>query len=197
MRDVEQHLKLSFIPDGIGDLTTTVGPEDIFHYIYAVFHSPTYRTRYAEFLRIDFPRVPITNDKTLFATLAAYGAELVDLHLLRLPGTGGVGGAGGAAAILLKPAEHGVTQRKATASPIDNVTYDAQRQRVVIGNDAYVAGVDPDTWEIQIGGYQPLHKWLKDRKGRTLSFDDVLHFMRMVIALRETRRIMAEIGDRW
>ncbi len=194
--DVEQRLGVAFIPDGMGDLDITVGPEDMFHYIYAVFHSPTYRTRYAEFLRIDFPRVPITNDKALFATLVAYGAELVDLHLLRLPGTSGVGGAGGAA-MLLKPAEHGVTQHKATAAPIDNVTYDAQRQCVLLGNDTgcYVAGVDPDTWKMQIGGYQPLHKWLKDRKGRTLSFDDVLHYMRMVIALRETRRIMAEIGD--
>ncbi len=70
------------MPDGAGDLAQTVGPEDIFHYIYAVFHSPTYRERYAEFLKIDFPRVPLTSNRALFAALAAKGAALVDLHLL-------------------------------------------------------------------------------------------------------------------
>ncbi len=193
--EVERRLGLAFVADGMGDLATTVGPEDIFHYIYAVLHSPTYRAHYAEFLRIDFPRIPIVDNKDLFAILAAYGADLVDLHVLRVPSMGGVGGAGGAA-ILLHPAEQGVTQCHATAGPIDAVVYDAQRQHVLLGpgSDSYFAGVDSDTWAMQIGGYQPLHKWLKDRKGRTLSFDDVLHYMRMVVALRETRRIMAEIG---
>jgi len=81
-QDVAGRLGLTFVPDGAGDLAQTVGPEDIFHYIYAVFHSPTYRERYAEFLKIDFPRVPLTSNRALFAALAAKGAALVDLHLL-------------------------------------------------------------------------------------------------------------------
>ncbi|NJO08242.1 MAG: hypothetical protein HC876_23565, partial [Chloroflexaceae bacterium] len=190
--DIEQRLGLSFIPDGTGNLETTIGSEDIFHYIYAVFHSPTYRSRYAEFLKIDFPRVPITSDIVRFKTLAAYGAQLVDLHLLRLPGSGGVGGAGGAA-LLNKPGQHGIGQHNVTNAPIDMMTYNAQQQRVVIGAGMYFEGVEAETWAMQIGGYQPLQKWLKDRKGRTLSFDDALHYMRMVLALRETRRIMGEI----
>jgi hypothetical protein len=187
-------LGLTFTPDGSGDLTTTIGPEDIFHYMYAVLHSPTYRTRYAELLKIDFPRIPITSDTELGKTLVRYGAMLVDLHLLRLPGSGGVGGAGGAA-ILCHPKEQGVTQHKVTQGSVEQVTYNEQDQRVVIGTGRYFAGVEPETWAMQIGGYQPLHKWLKDRKGRTLSFDDALHYMQMVIALRETRRVMGEIDQ--
>ncbi len=192
VRDVEQRLGLTFIPDGMGNLSTTVGPEDIFHYIYAVLHSPTYRTRYADFLRIDFPRVPMIDDKAVFATLATHGAVLVDLHLLRLPGRGGVGGAGGAA-ILRTPSDQGITQHSVINIPIAYTRYDEQHRQIYIMHNAFFAGIAPETWGMQIGGYQPLHKWLKDRKGRMLSCDDALHYMRMVIALRETRRLMADI----
>ncbi|MGK2910340.1 MAG: type ISP restriction/modification enzyme, partial [Sphingobium sp.] len=77
-----EKLGLEFVPDGVGDLQATFGPEDVFHYAYAVFHCPTYRSRYAQFLKIDFPRLPLTSDRKLFATLCALGAELVGLHLL-------------------------------------------------------------------------------------------------------------------
>ena len=190
--DVEQRVGLAFVPDGTGDLATTVGPEDLFHYLYAVLHSPTYRSRYVEFLKRDFPHVPITSDNALFKQLVAYGATLVDLHLLRLPGSSGVGGAGGAA-LLDKPSAQGVKQVGTTKNPIESVQYNEPDQRVVIGNGMSFEGIEPETWAMQIGGYQPLHKWLKDRKGRTLSFDDAIHYMRMVIALRETRRVMTEI----
>jgi predicted helicase len=83
--DLEKRLGLKFVPDETGDLKTTFGPEDIFNYIYAVFHSPTYRTRYAEFLKIDFPRVPLTSNRDLFRKLCALGKELVALHLLESP----------------------------------------------------------------------------------------------------------------
>ncbi len=80
-----EKLGLKFIEDGKGDLQETFGPEDIFNYAYAVFHSPTYRTRYAEFLKIDFPRLPLTSNKALFKSLAEKGAELVALHLMESP----------------------------------------------------------------------------------------------------------------
>lgn len=85
IQDFSQRLGLAFIPEGRGDLSATLGPEDVFYYSYAVFHSPTYRRRYAEFLKVDFPRLPLTGDKSLFAALAAKGAELVKLHLLESP----------------------------------------------------------------------------------------------------------------
>jgi predicted helicase len=194
--DITERLGLAFKPDGSGDLAATVGPEDIFHYIYAVFHSPTYRERYAEFLKIDFPRVPLTRDRALFAALAAKGAALVDLHLLRLPGAGGVGGAGGAAA-LQSPGQQGLSAPEQGNNLVDKVRYVApqgdQAGRVYFNKDQYFAGIEPETWEMHIGGYQPLEKWLKDRKGRTLEFDDVRHYLRVVVALRETRRLMGEI----
>jgi hypothetical protein len=161
-----------------------------------VFHSPTYRERYAEFLKIDFPRVPLTRDRALFAALAAKGAALVDLHLLRLPGAGGVGGAGGAAA-LQSPGQQGLSAPPPGDNTVDKVRYVApqgdQAGRVYFNKDQYFEGIEPETWEMHIGGYQPLEKWLKDRKGRTLEFDDVRHYLRVVIALRETRRLMGEI----
>jgi predicted helicase len=192
IKDVEQRLGLAFVPDGAGDLAATVGPEDVFHYIYAVFHSPTYRERYAEFLKIDFPRVPLTSDPGLFAALAAKGAAMVDLHLLRQPGSAGVGGTGGAA-VLSKPGDQGITQHGVTTGAVEKVGYHEQQRRVLIASERYFEGIEPEVWAMQIGGYQPLQKWLKDRKGRTLSFDDALHYMRMVVALRETRRLMGEI----
>jgi predicted helicase len=192
IRDIEQRLQLSFIPVGNGDLIRTIGPEDIFHYAYAVLHSPTYRNRYTEFLKIDFPRIPISSDIRVVQTLVAHGAALVDLHLLRLPGSDGVGGAGGAS-VLINPAAQGVMQHGVTTGPVGHVRYEEHQQRVVIGNGRYFAGVEPETWAMHIGSYQPLHKWLKDRKGRTLSAADALHYMRMVVALRETRRLMAAI----
>ena len=81
--DIARRLGLRFIPDGEGDLDETFGPEDVFHYIYAVFHSPTYRERYDQFLRADFPRVPLTDDVELFRALVGLGGELTAVHLLK------------------------------------------------------------------------------------------------------------------
>jgi len=85
VKNVQERLRLSFVLDGTGDLTKTFGPDDVFHYIYAIFHSPIYRERYSEFLKIDFPRVPLTSDKKLFRSLCSRGKELVALHLLERP----------------------------------------------------------------------------------------------------------------
>lgn len=196
--DVSAKLHLQFVPDGNGDLQHTWGPEDIFHYAYAIFHSPTYRSHYAEFLKIDFPRLPLTSDRTLFAALVAHGAQLVDLHLLRLPESYGVGGAGGAA-ILVSPGKQGVSYPLIGTNVVGQVKYypplDGAEGYVRINETQRFVGIDPDTWAMQIGGYQPLEKWLKDRKGRTLTTEDVQHYLRMIIALRETRRIMDAIDQ--
>lgn len=189
---------MQFVEDGKGDLGATFGPEDVYHYAYAIFHSPTYRTRYAVFLKIDFPRLPLTNDRELFAALVAKGAALVDLHLLRLSGSGGVGGAGGAA-ILTSPGKQGVSYPIQGTNVVEKVLYnlplDEAPGYVVINGSQRFVGIEPDTWEMRIGGYQPLEKWLKDRKGRKLTTEDVQHYLRMIIALRETRRIMTEIDS--
>jgi hypothetical protein len=173
--DVAARLKLTFIPDGVGDLKKTFGPENVFHYAYAVFHSPTYRERYAEFLKIDFPRLPLTSDRRLFAKLAAKGAELVSLHLLKAS----------------------TLEKFITSYPIagNNVvaTVKCEKRKVWVNDEQYFGGLPEAVWEFRVGGYQVCDKWLKDRKGRALSNDDLAHYQRIVVALKETIRIMAEI----
>lgn len=159
----------------------TPTPEAMFYYIYAIFHSPTYRQRYAEFLKIDFPRVHLTANNKLFKSLAAKGEELVELHLMKSKKLNKlitkIGGEG----------DNAVTK----------ITYKPKEQRVYINKTRYFEGIAPEIWEFKIGGYQVLYKWLKDRKKaeRTLSFDEVLHYQRVVVALKETRELMLEIDS--
>ena len=167
---------LDFIPDGTGNLTTTFGPEDVFHYIYAILHSPEYRRRYADFLKSDFPRVPVTNCGALFESLAALGKRLTALHLMEADD--------GEASVFPVSGDNRV----------EKVSYAPQR-RVWINSEQYFDGVAPDTWEFTIGGYQPAEKWLKDRKNRPLSYDDIAHYCRLCAALAETPRIMASIDE--
>lgn len=180
VEDFAGRLKLEFVADGKGDLKKTFGPEDIFHYIYAVFHCPTYRTRYAEFLKIDFPRLPLTSNKALFRKLCALGAELVGLHLMDRHGP----------EIARFPV--------AGENEMEKVRYTepgqgAKQGRVWINKAQYFEGVPPHVWDFHIGGYQVCAKWLKDRKGRKLSYDDLEHYRRIVSALSETIRIMRKI----
>jgi len=180
---IEKKEKLIFVSDGHGDLSSTFGPEDIFHYIYAVFHSPTYRQRYAEFLKIDFPRVPMTSRPELFRKLCLLGEELVALHLLESP----------------------YLSQLITRYPVvgDNivekgfpkfVSYEEGGPGYVyINKSQYFEGVPKEVWQFHVGGYQVCEKWLKDRRGRQLSFDDLMHYQKVVVALKETIRLMGEI----
>jgi REP element-mobilizing transposase RayT len=161
----------------------TFGPEDVFDYMYAVFHSPTYRSRYAEFLKIDFPRLPLTSKVELFRELCALGEELVGLHLMEKHGP--------RLADFLVEDDNKVEKVRYTAPG-----QGADKGRVWINKTQYFDGVPPEVWEFHIGGYQVCQKWLKDRKGRQLSFDDVKHYQHIVSALAETIRIMAEIDRR-
>lgn len=170
-------LGLTFIKDGRGDLKKDFGPEDVFDYIYAVFHSPTYRSRYAEFLKIDFPRVPLTSDVGLFRKLVKLGDKLVKLHLL----------------------EDETLDASAIKYPVrgdhtvEKVRYVETQRQVWINSKQYFEGVPPDVWQFHIGGYQVAEKWLKDRKGRTLSSDDRAHYRKIIATLRETIVLMQEI----
>jgi predicted helicase len=177
IKAVSEKLGLKFVEDGRGDLEQTFGPEDIFHYAYAIFYSPTYRTRYAEFLKIDFPRLPLTSNKELFKALAERGAELVALHLMESPILNSL-----------------ITRYPVTGSnTVDKVSYDDNNQRVYINKAQYFEGVPPEIWNFHIGGYQVCQKWLKDRKGRELIYDDITHYQKVVGALKESIQLMAEI----
>lgn len=175
IKAMEEKLGLSFVEDGQGDLKKTFGPEDVLYYAYAVFHNPTYRTRYAEFLKIDFPRLPLTSDKKLFAKLVEKGKELVELHLLKSP-----------------KVEDFITAFPVSGdNKVEKVTY--AKNRVYINPSQYFDSVPENVWEFQVGGYQVCEKWLKDRKERVLSGDDINHYQRVIVSLKETIRLMKEI----
>ncbi len=179
VKTASDKLGLTFVEDGRGDLEETFGPEDIFNYAYAIFHSPTYRNRYAEFLKIDFPRLPLTSDKGLFRALVEKGAELVALHLMESP----------------VPSNPITRYPVAGSSEVEKVSYDANNHRAYINKTQYFEGVLPEVWNFHIGGYQVCQKWLKDRKGRILSYDDLTHYQKVIIVLKETIRLMVEIDE--
>jgi predicted helicase len=172
------------------------GPRDVLAYIYAVFHSPTYRERYAELLKIDFPRVPLTSDRDLFWQLVSLGSELIALHLLDLSGLERPDRSGVSFPI---PGDNRVKRRGGfptfiPAGESRTKTSDvAERNRVYINLEQYFAGVPEEVWDFEVGGYQVLHKWLKDRKGRVLSYGELEHYQQMVVALKETLRLMGEV----
>jgi predicted helicase len=174
---LECRVALRFLPDGSGDLKESFGPEDVFAYIYAILHCPTYRGRYAEFLKRDFPRIPLTSERDLFAALAEKGRELVALHLMESP--------------LLR--DLATTFPEKGADTVERVWYDRDKQRVYINKAQYFDGVPRQVWDFFVGGYQVCEKWLKDRKGRKLDNNDLQHYQRIVVALRETNRLMREI----
>ena len=159
----------------MGDLKKTFGPEDVFYYAYAIFHSPTYRTRYAEFLKMDFLRLPLTRDKKLFANLVAKGKELVELHLLKSP----------------KVDDFVTTYPEAGDNKVEKIAF--VKGKVFINTTQFFGKVPEEVWEFKVGGYQVCEKWLKDRKGRVLSSEDITHYQRVVVALKETIRLMKEI----
>ena len=156
---------------------TEPAPEDIFHYIYAVFHSNMYRTKYAEFLKMDFPRVPFTKKKHLFQKLAEYGKRLTELHLMQSPELDSP---------VAKFQEVGNKR-------VDKIRYDKKSKRIFINKTQYFEGVKEDIWEFKIGGYQVCSKWLKDRKGKILSVDEIKHYCKVVTAMNYTIKIQNSI----
>jgi len=174
VQQISQKIGLKFTDEKEQD-PATFAPIDILDYIYAVLHSPTYRETYKEFLKIEFPRVPYPKDAKTFWALVALGGELRQIHLLESP----------------------VVQKYVTQYPEDgdNVVSKPKYEagNVYINDTQYFANVPLVAWEFYIGGYQPAQKWLKDRKGRELSYEDILHYQRVVVALVETDRIMGEV----
>ena len=154
-------------------------PEEIVGYIYAVLHSPTYRCKYAEFLKIDFPRIPFVDDRQIFERLSALGWQLVQAHLLKEI-----------------PAEPKVEITKGS-DLVEKPIYNPKEQRLYINPQQYFAQVPEDVWNFHIGGYQVLDKYLKSRKGRQLSLDEIENVMNVVKVLRFTIDQMQKIEEIW
>ena len=150
-------------------------PIDLIDYIYAILYSPNYRLKYEEFLKIDFPRIPFPENAEIFWKLVTLGCELRQIHLLESP----------------------VVNKFITTYPINGSNevskFKYEDGKVWINPDQYFDYVPQVTWEFFIGGYQPAQKWLKDRKGRILSFEDIQHYQKIIVALAETDRLMKEI----
>lgn len=191
--NIAEHLGLRFIPDHEApEAKTPAGrkpkglftPLDLLDYTYAVLHCPSYREKYKELLKIDFPRVPYPKDATSFFALAEKGARLRALHLMEAP----------------------ELQKLITAYPVsgsntvDKIDWTGLEEdepeglgRVAINAEQYFDHVPRKAWDFWIGGYQPARKWLKDRKGRTLAAEDIFHWQRIIVALIGTAKIMEEI----
>ena len=164
--DVEQ-------PD---EFSPRVWPEDILDYVYASLHSPSYREKYKEFLKTDFPRVPRPKTWAEFWRLVPLGRELRQLHLMKSP----------------EIDNFDTTFPVAGDNVVEKPSY--EDGSVYINATQYFGNVPETAWNFYIGGYQPAQKWLKDRKGRALGYDDILHYQRIIRILLETERIMARIG---
>ncbi len=151
-----------------------LSPEDIFDYIYGVLHSPNYRAKFKEFLKVDFPRIPYPKDEAEFSCFRDAGRVLRMTHLM-------------------KDAEPTLSETRARFPVAGNNTIDKVEWddgRVYINASQHFDNVPAEAWEQQIGGYRPAEKWLKDRKGRVLTQDDLKHYQRIILALAKTREIM-------
>lgn len=151
-------------------------PEEIFYYIYAVLYSATYRTKYADFLKMDFPRIPFTKDYKLFGSMAGLGKKLVDLHLMKSPDL-----------------DDPIAKFEGKGKEIvEKPRYDADEQRVYINETVYFEGVPSEVWQYRIGGYQVCDKWLKDRKGRKLG-GEFKYYLRIVTLIQKTIEVQREV----
>ena len=166
-------------------LPKSITAENIFDYVYAIFHSPGYRSRYAEFLKIDFPRLPLTSSLSLFRTLVELGGELVALHLMES-----------------SKLDHHITKLIGVGQlQVEKVSYSNETIWLDKAKTRGFQGVPEEVWDFHIGGYQVCVKWLKDRgpkkgnPGRVLTDEDIAHYQKIVVALNETIRIMREIDE--
>lgn len=179
---IQERLGMKLGRAGKQDSGKILEPRDVFNYIYAVLHAPTYRQRYAEFLKTDFPRVPLTSDSKLFRRLGKLGDELVGLHLMeRVPPSK-----------VRFPVEGSNEVDKPLYVPPKSGR-GGHRGRVYINNGQYFENVPQNVWDFRVGGYQVCEKWLKDRKERALAYDDIEHYRNVVTVLGETTRVMEEI----
>jgi predicted helicase len=191
IKEISNKLGLKFIEDHElpeAKNKDNFSPLDLLDYIYAILHSPTYREKYKEFLKIDFPRVPYPENQETFWQLIDLGGQIRQLHLMEGERFDGIKG------LITKypiAGSNKVETINAKSFVIDPDNPDLGK--VYTNKDQYFDNVPLIAWQFYIGGYQPAQKWLKDRKERELSHDDILHYQKIILALFETDRLMQEI----
>ncbi len=174
VQTLETALGLSFTPEK-ENTEGTFAPIDILDYIYGVLHSNKYRTKYKEFLKIDFPRIPYPASAGYFFKIAKLGKELREIHLME------------SKQVTEYITSYGVSGDNEVIKP------EYKDNKVYINRTQYFDNVPEVAWNFYIGGYQPAQKWLKDRKGRILSYDEILHYQKIIKALVLTNDIMQQI----
>ncbi|MEE4358126.1 MAG: type ISP restriction/modification enzyme, partial [Desulfococcaceae bacterium] len=185
IKKISESIHLTFTPEK-EETKGTFAPIDILDYIYAVLHSPTYRETYKEFLKIDFPRVPYPKDQKIFWQMVTLGGELRTVHLLENPVVEQY------ITTYPKDGDNSVT-RKITKKDFEITDKKSKTGRVWINDEQYFDSIPQTAWEFYIGGYRPAQKWLKDRKGRQLNFEDILHYQKIIVALNQTDILMKKI----
>lgn len=172
------NIKKEIIDSLLSSYKKPVSPEEIFYYIYTILYSNIYRQKYLEFLKIDFPRMPFTSNYEIFKKLSQLGQILVELHLLKSP-------------LLEKSSSRFEGEGKLNL--VKKVNYDPQGNKVYINESQFFTNIEPEVWNYFIGSYQVLNKWLKDRKGRYLTDEEIKTYIKIVESLRQTIRIQIEI----
>ena len=189
---IEHSTGMPFAVDREVSINGGFSPHDVLIYIYAVFHSPEYRRRFEPMLRLDYPRVPIPDNRDVFLNLVPLGGELLALHLMESPKVSDF------ITTYTGPKNPQVGRVGWSAGTVwlDAAKTSAQEgHRASIADAVGIEGIPEQVWDFRIGGYQVCHKWLKDRKGRILSEDDLTHYQKIVVALNETIRIMDGIDE--
>lgn len=191
-------LKLNSIDYRPEDPTAPLHAEKIFHYLYAVLHSPAYRQRYAAFLRTDFPRIPIPGSRKMFDALAKLGAELAAWHLLEHPDAAAIDVNHSTPAGTVTWFGRDFALKKVAEKSRELADMQGTEDKVgkvYINATSGFANVHQSIWQHTIGGYQVLHKWLDDRRkaGRSLSQDDITHWLRVYASLAATQKLMLQV----
>ena len=176
VHELETRLGLTFTPEK-ENTEGTFAPIDILDYIYGVLHSNKYRTKYKEFLKIDFPRIPYPVNADYFFKVAKLGKELREIHLMD------------SKQVTEYITSYGVSGDNEVIKP------EYKDNKVYINRTQYFDNVPEVAWNFYIGGYQPAQKWLKDRKGRILRYDEILHYQKIIKALVLTNDLMQQIDD--
>lgn len=185
-KETEGNLCFANNPDLRDEFKDSFNSTDLFDYIYAMLYAPTYREKYIEFLKTDSPIVPYPKDASTFWKLVTLGSELRQIHLLESPKVGH--------SITTYPndGDNRITT-KIAKKDWDLFDQDQQLGRIWINEAQYFDNIPLTAWEFYIGGYHPAQKWLKDRKEKTLTFEDILQYQKIIGALFETDRLMKEI----
>jgi predicted helicase len=180
---------LSLLKDRLGFDSASIDAHSLLAYVYCILHSAAFRKRYGAFLRKEFARIPVPNEPHFFDVLVRLGRELVALHLMELA----------------RPDELNTNYTGPKNPEVERIGWSddtvwlnaaaSKKGKTAMPGTIGFRGVPEAVWNFHIGGYQVCEKWLKDRKGRTLSEDDITHYQKIVVALAETIRVMKEIDE--